>query len=365
MRTLAAQLESSQLRASGKTAEAYKVLEDHISGAALRCANEEKPLINEYANAVQGSLVIDFVENLIRDGELARARLELQEWRPLHPQAPSTMEKTISRRCDLILGRILKDQGNFSEAVSYLENIYNAFSPEDHLISSGWQMLLISVLSDLYCETGRAKDSEMILKDQLDIFYARRWSNTSTGNTLKIALTESFIRRGMFTKAEELLSDLSSTYAKIPDPGLLANTNHFRVWAGLARVSHLQNQWGAALTRWETALKLVEESGWTKGFNHGIVLYSIAQILARTEGVNKSREMFEKARKSLEVEERKYWSPGLGSYWYDYVVTTPGEAGPNPIIAQSEKAASDISDPSVDSNLPPGLSKETDDILPN
>ncbi|KMU81442.1 hypothetical protein CISG_09013 [Coccidioides immitis RMSCC 3703] len=156
--------------------------------------------------------------------------------------------------------------------------------------------------------------------------------NIGTGRRLRLALIESFIRRGLFTQAEEKLKELIPIIEAIPEPDINQSTEHFRVWAGLARISHLQGQWNEALDRWNQALAIVERSGWTQGFNHGIVLYSIAQVLARVGDVTGCQTSLSKAEKSLAVEERKYWIVGLGSYWYDYIVTALGSEGSSPVV---------------------------------
>jgi hypothetical protein len=81
----------------------------------------------------------------------------------------------------------------------------------------------------------------------------------------------------------------------------------------------------------------VEDSGWTQGFSHGIILYSIAQVLARIGNLGECHATLENAQKSLAAEEQKYWIVGLGSYWYDYVVTTLGKVGPNPVVTQPQE----------------------------
>ncbi|KAJ5714322.1 uncharacterized protein N7483_011503 [Penicillium malachiteum] len=92
-----------------------------------------------------------------------------------------------------------------------------------------------------------------------------------------------------------------------------------------------------ALVRWYRALGIVERSGWTEGFNHGVILFSIAQVLIRTGKLVECHSALENAQKSLAAEERKYWIVGLGSYWYDYVVTSLGKAGPSPVVMRDKE----------------------------
>lgn len=105
-------------------------------------------------------------------------------------------------------------------------------------------MVLFSNIADLYCELGRPDDAESVLERELEIIYARGWENISTGRRLQLALIESFIRRGMFEKAEECLSKLVPIFEAITQLDIIQNTGHFRVWSGLARISHLSKATG-------------------------------------------------------------------------------------------------------------------------
>ncbi|EAS28261.3 uncharacterized protein CIMG_09465 [Coccidioides immitis RS] len=323
--------ESKILRMQGKTTDSYKALENPIHNTALSGLDED--LISDVRyNATKGDLVISFAETLIKDGELLRAKAKLTHWRPLNPDAPSTMERLVLQHRDVMLGRILRSQGRFVEALSYLEKLLQNLSAEDYLVSTGWQMILVTNVTDLYSEVGKPQDAEAVLDKVLKISQSHGWYNIGTGRRLRLALIESFIRRGLFTQAEEKLKELIPIIEAIPEPDINQSTEHFRVWAGLARISHLQGQWNEALDRWNQALAIVERSGWTQGFNHGIVLYSIAQVLARVGDVTGCETSLSKAEKSLAVEERKYWIVGLGSYWYDYIVTALGSEGSSPVV---------------------------------
>nr|KMM72098.1 hypothetical protein CPAG_08397 [Coccidioides posadasii RMSCC 3488] len=323
--------ESKILRMQGKTTDSYKAIEDHIHNTVLPGPDEDLTTDVRY-NATKGDLVVSFAATLIKDGDLLRAKAELTRWRPLNPHAPSTMERLVLQHRDVMLGRILRNQGRFVEALSYLEKLLQNLSAEDYLVSTGWQMILVTNVTDLYSEVGRPQDAEAVLDKVLKIGQTQGWYNIGTGRRLRLALIESFIRRGLFTQAEEKLKELIPIIEAIREPDINQSTEHFRVWAGLARISHLQGQWNEALDRWNQALALVERSGWTQGFNHGIVLYSIAQVLARVGDVTGCQTSLSKAEKSLAVEERKYWIVGLGSYWYDYIVTALGSEGSSPVV---------------------------------
>lgn len=320
--------ESTLLRLGGKSAESYAILEDHLSKTALH--TDQTP--DARHNAEQGLLVLSFAENLMKDNDLPRARLELEGWRPLDEETPSSMELIVVQSRAVTLARILKSQGCFEEALALLEKLFNGLTDDEYLVSTGWQMVMFSNLADLYCEVGRPKEAEAALEAELKVIFAHGWENISTGRRLQLSLVESFIRRGMFEIAESCLTRLVPQYASLTEPDMIQGTGHFMTLVGLARVLHLQSRWDEALAHWKQASDLIEKFDWPKGFNYGLVLYSMAQVLYQTGDLDGSKDTLEKAKASLETENRKYWIVGLGTYWYDYVVTELGHTGPNPVV---------------------------------
>ncbi|PYH46386.1 LipA and NB-ARC domain protein [Aspergillus saccharolyticus JOP 1030-1] len=327
-------VESKILRLQGKFKQSYTVLENHIHNIALPGLDEA--LVSDVRwNATKGDIVVSFAETLIREGDLQRAQEELNVWQPIHPEAPSSMELLVLQSRDVMIGRILRNQGRFQEALPYLEQILSRFSAEDYYVSTGWQMNLISNITALYCEVGRPKEAETLIEKPLEISLKNGWYNISTGRQLRLGLIESFIRRGLLVRAEQCLTELLSVVERITDPDVSQSTQHFRVWVGLARISHLQGQLETALARWQRASELLRNSGWDQGFNHGVVLYSIAQILSRIGRYDECQQVIKQAQKNIADEKGRYWIVGLGSYWYDYIVTVLGSEGRNPVILSS------------------------------
>jgi tetratricopeptide (TPR) repeat protein len=320
----------------GDYESSYRALVDHIHGTVLPGLDAQLGSDARW-NAQQGDLVLSFAENLIKEDDLACAKSELEAWQPLSLASPSTMEKIIVQSRDVTLARILKNEGRFKEALPCFERLFKAASFEMSHVSTGWQMIMFSNIADVYCEVGRLEDAEAVLETELQVVFSKGWENISTGRRLQLALIESFIRRGMFVKAEECLVKLIPVFEAITEPDVLQNTGHFRVWIGLVRISHLQGKWDDALLRWHRALGIVESSGWQKGFTYGVILYSISQVLFHTKSIQESYATLENAKKSFAIEERKYWIVGLGSYWYDYVVTDLGAEGPDPVIRQQQR----------------------------
>ena len=207
----AAARESTLLRLSGQVVASYSVLEEHIRKTMLPESDEEP---DARYNTEQGQLVLSFAENLIKDNDFARAKLELEAWKPLNAESPSTMEEIVVKSRAVALGQILKSQGHFHEALPWFEKLFNDLTEDEHLVSTGWQMVMFSNLADLYCEVGRPKDAELALQVELKVIYTYGWENISIGRRIQLALIESFIRSGRFEIAEACLTQLLPHFEK-------------------------------------------------------------------------------------------------------------------------------------------------------
>ncbi|KAI1942772.1 hypothetical protein LOZ66_001179 [Ophidiomyces ophidiicola] len=265
-----------------------------------------------------------------KENELSRAQAQIEQWKPLNLKSPSTMERVVLRTRDVVLGRILRLQGLFPAALEVYEKLLR-MSDGDYKVSSGWQTTLFSALAYTYCEVGRPGDAEVALEKVLEGIYACGWKNIALGKQTRKALSESFLRRGMCKKAELCLFELLPAAEAEIDPTMFGKTTHACLWIGLARISHLQGEWHKALDRWKKALTIVE-SMMTTGFTHGVVLHSIAQVQFQLGCLEESQVSLRQAKESLAFEGRKYWIVGLGTYWYDYVVTTLEKTDPSPVV---------------------------------
>ncbi|KAI1950901.1 hypothetical protein LOZ57_001449 [Ophidiomyces ophidiicola] len=322
--------ESKVLRARGEVEESYKTLENFIRQSVLSDVDEDLAHDARW-NSAKGHIIIAFGECLAKENELSRAQAQIEQWKPLNLKSPSTMERVVLRTRDVVLGRILRLQGLFPAALEVYEKLLREMSDEDYKVSSGWQTALFSALAYTYCEVGRPGDAEAALEKVLEVIYARGWENIALGKQTRKALSESFLRRGMFKKAELCLFELLPAAEAEIDPTMFGKSTHACLWIGLARISHLQGEWHEALDRWKKALTIVE-SMMTTGFTHGVVLHSIAQVQFQLGCLEESQVSLRQAKESLAFEGRKYWIVGLGTYWYDYVVTMLGKTGPSPVV---------------------------------
>ena len=69
-------------------------------------------------NAQIGELIYSFAENLIQSGRLQDARHELLQWGPIDTASPPSMERIVLWSINISLGRILRVEGSFRNALN-------------------------------------------------------------------------------------------------------------------------------------------------------------------------------------------------------------------------------------------------------
>jgi len=314
-----AQRESSLLRMLGEGASSNKTLEEFIHSTILPGYDQ---LLEGDArwNAQRGELVLSFAENLIESGALTAARHELLQWKPINPGSPSSMERIVLRGRNITLGKTLKFQGHFQEALDTLNAVLQESEIDSFYEGTGWRRVLLSNIGDLYCELRRPADAQFLLEPELKQMIDSGSQNISSGRRLQLTLAESFIRSGMYEKAEEVLSNLGKLYGTIHDPDALAKRGMFRVWASLARIAHVGCYWDEALLNWNKASSALQSLGQQDNSHSGLVQYATAHALAKLGKMRGSSDVLAKAKDLLNSDERRYWIVGFDSYWRDYII---------------------------------------------
>jgi tetratricopeptide (TPR) repeat protein len=325
-------VESTSLRGQGNLSGSVSALENHIRNTTVPGLDAGMESDARF-NAQRGELTLSYAETLLREGQLEVAKAELEAWKPLNPGAPSSMEKIVVQSRDNLLGRLLKDAGRFEEALPIFESLLREVGLVS-FVSTGWQLVMLNGLSELYCELGRPLDGEIVLKQQMELIHQRKWETLNTGRRLQLAVIESFVRRGDFEAAETRLERLRVMFEGIDEMDEFQKTQNLRVWIGFAQIAHLRKNWNQASFCWDKALVLTESAGWTSTFNHAVILFSLAQVLYQLGDKEEAANQLEIAETSFKAEGRRYWMVGMGSYWFDYVHVPLGEFGPEVVVHQ-------------------------------
>jgi tetratricopeptide (TPR) repeat protein len=306
--------ESCILRMAGDLPGSEKALAAFSELAALVAHDGDAQNYPRY-NAVHGEIIISHSENLVREWQLEDAKRELSKWCTLQHSCESTMEKITALERDTIMGKILKYQGHFDEALLLLEPLLE----DDSLPfkGSGWYCVLLSNVADLHCELGRPGRAERLLKEQLEIMIDRKMDDISSGRRLRLSLIESFLARRMYEDAEKISLGLTKTYAKIRRMDYATAVNRFRVLIGLARVHHMQGQWEQALEWWRQA----ENMQIARNSTLGILQLSMSYVLLKLGLHKDSHAMSSHALRLIGGEVRTFWIVGFHSFWRESTIT--------------------------------------------
>lgn len=311
--------ESSLLRMDGKEADSDAVLEKFIQNSMLK--EEEEAKADARWNATRGKLIISYAQNLISSLQLKDANRELTGWFPLDPAAPSTMEKAVLQARNVNLGKMLRYEGKFQEALGYLEEQFRESESDENLGMGGWRHVLMSHVADLYCELDRPAEAAALLEAELRQLAFLGNEDRGSGKRLQFAFADSLIKLGRYDEAEERLLRLERVLDSRPDPKKIARRRNFRILTNLARIAHWRGAWTDALAHWNEALEALEVDGAAQSSSAGVVRYSMAYALLKLRNPVEARSNFDTGSINIASERRTYWIP-LHSYWRDYIVRT-------------------------------------------
>ena len=312
--------QSILLRNSSKLEKSSHVLRAFIDSTALS-EHDTGTTMDARLSAQCGKLRNSLAENLIQAKDLAHAEEEIRKWEPLSSSSPTYMESAVLRSRNIVLGRILRFRGRFDEALPYFETLLEEANTAEYFESTGGHQMILTNTADLHCEMNHGLKAEEILAPMLKRMTYWGWANTNKGQRLQLSLAESLLRRGMYTKAAEIFERLKLLCKPQGRADVATNISIFRTWAGLARISHLENDWNEASRQWREALNVIESCGWLDGFLASISRLSLAHIYKEVGDVEQSTLMLQLARSFLDQNGPEYFWTGLGSYWYQYVET--------------------------------------------
>lgn len=310
--------QSSLLRMLGKLEKSNAVLE-HTFPEAIES--------DVCQNAIRGQLVVSRSQNLLSAFNLTAAEQQLRSWQPLSPAVPSTMEKAALQARNSLLGKVLRYEGKFKEALAYLEEQLRQSEADNIQRSSGWRRVLMAQVADLYCELERPGDAITLLKPELDHMQQKGSHNMSVGRRLQLTYCDSLIKNGDYDEAQQRLLKLHSAIEAKPDLAKIAARRDFRIVFNFARIAHHRGVWDEALAHWTYLFETYAKEDFRGSSSAGVILYSISYTWLR-KGNREEAISNATAGKASLVNERRIYTIPLQSYWRDYVVAlVDGELG--------------------------------------
>ncbi|KAM5347139.1 hypothetical protein ACJ41O_010144 [Fusarium nematophilum] len=239
----------------------------------------------------------------------ATARKVLEDWDYLD-ENPSPMERVVCFRKHMLLGRLLRYQGEFRDSLKHFEMARKATEQHSEIILDEELRDFTCDLADTLRELDDPATGERLLRAEI----ARRKENPSPffGRSWpELSLAETLFAQEKFKEAEEICLDIQSR------PNHLKFTK-LRLNIILAKIRHVNSDLEAALSCWSEAMEAMQKFPFVSGRVARIITMSIADILD-AQGHNwVARESPRRGSVDVKPEGIRYWIAGF-RHWADYL----------------------------------------------
>lgn len=277
----------------------------------------------ERVHAQLGHLTVSSAINFLQREKMKEAKDELDRWKPINSASPSTMERVVLYHINLTLGKVLRYQGHFPDALACLNGAFSRIR-QDHLFNEVRHDLLCN-LADVYTELNDPTSAKQLLQAELNLLDNRRRAESLESRLLKLSQAEASMRQAQYDEANVLYSEIQACHKSASD---LTRVGKLRLCIGLARISHMKARWADAHGYWTEALTLVNKHyPLHNGHTSAVILYSMHHVLLKRgelEFGQRSLEGMEKMESAAEPGGCQFWIAGLRSYWFGYVRSALG-----------------------------------------
>jgi hypothetical protein len=218
-----------------------------------------------------GQATIQEAFNCMQVEDISGAKSSLAGWRPLNQ--PSPMEEVVLFRMSMMLGRLLRYQGDFAGSLTHLEKARK--TAEEHSV-----LIFEEDLRDLTCDladTLRELDDPVTAEEHLRAEITRRERNSicsPSRSLLDLSLAEVLFAQQRFDEADKICSDVQSR------PSVL-KFEKLRLHITKAKIRHFRLENEEALECWSSAMKAIGKFHLTNGRSTRIIVLSICDILRR------------------------------------------------------------------------------------
>lgn len=266
-------------------------------------------------NAAMGHLTLQRALNCFQVDDLSQAEQIVGEWRPLDEE-PTLMEQIVQFRKGVLLGRILRTQGRFSEAHTHLERSHDLAEQLRELTFDDDKRDLISEMADTLRELDKPQSAEAYLRRE----FARREEDmqdppASGKSLLEASLAEVLFAQGRTEEAERVCTEANSRADNLMKMGKL------RICLVLAKIHHMRADHQGALWYWDEAMRQVARFPGATGRTTRTILLSRRESV-RSLGLADSRDQFLQHTASSDALGTPggmiYWLAGM-RHWQDYL----------------------------------------------
>ncbi|KLP03223.1 uncharacterized protein LW94_5978 [Fusarium fujikuroi] len=267
--------------------------------------------IDNRMHSAAGQASIQRSLNFIQTEDLSTVKRLLEDWNPLH-RIPSSLERVVEFRKNILLGRILRYQGVFRESLTYLERAQTIAAQENDLT-------FYEDFRDLTCDladTLRELDEPTLGERHLRTEITRRdRSGISTGKSLlQLSLAEALFAQARYREAESICLEVQSR------PGLL-KLEKLRLHITMAKIHHVEFNYDGAFLYWKEAMEDIAKFNMTRGRATRTILLSICDTLrsrGQTKLMNDSMDQVALLDTGAKQEGVEYWIAGL-CHWSQYL----------------------------------------------
>ncbi|KAI8654310.1 hypothetical protein LRP88_00194 [Fusarium phalaenopsidis] len=298
---------------------------NRIEGSMLRSAanltprSSEETAPDERMHSIAGQYAIQRALNFMQIEALKSAEEVLEAWSPLS-ETPSPMEKAVNFRKAIILGRSLRQRGDFPQSIIQLEAGRRLSQQPSDIVLDEDLRDLICELADSLREYTLYTWAENVLRSEIERREGAYIPVMGKG-LLELSLAEVLFARGQYYNAKMLcLSALKESprlkYEKI------------RAYIILAKIYHVISNFDKARLYWTMALETVNRFPSESSRISRLILRSLYDVAGKEE----LREQYQKQLSRLSVQEEademKFWISGMRD-WEKYLQLRESRARAN------------------------------------
>ena len=262
---------------------------------------------NKRSHAIYGHTIIQRALNHIQLDQLTNAIDMLEEWQPTsHPY--SAMEQVVLFRQNLIMGKALRYQGNFTKSLIYLQR-------SQSIVNTTKDLIFLEDASDLACNFA---DTYLELDDPAkaeNCLQATIKHQVPKQGALFIALAECLFAQRRFLEVDETLRRVFHSQLK------LMKMDKLRLAILQAKLSHIRFQFGEAFRYWTEAMSNLRRFTLASGRTRRIILLSQCHVL-HSRGLfdieHQTRNQLDALDECADEDGASYWISGL-RHWLGFL----------------------------------------------
>lgn len=314
------------LRLSSAKSLLHRLKGDHqgaVSEIDNLIHNQQRSPQDRRENAAMGHLTLQRALNCAQVDDLPQAEQLLESWSHLGDE-PSLMEQIVYFRRGVMLGRILRTLGRFSEAYVHLRKSYDLAQQLRGLTFDDDRRDLTCEIADTLRELDKLHSAEQYLRME----FARRGQDMqdparSGKSLLEASLAEVLFAQGRIADAERVCAGAESRWDELMKLGKL------RVSIVKAKIHHCRSEHADALKYWDEAMRQVSRFPGTTGRTTRTILLSRLENM-RFLGLTDTSDQFLRHTASPETlgipGGMVYWIAGL-RHWQNYLDSEASRTG--------------------------------------